>query len=133
MKKPDFHAFVVALRVNETIGMARFLAVVLIGIPLCAIGAGAFAQDTRPLAPTGFLMDAPAKAPVKKGRHKSVEAAGQSAQQNADAAEKAARLAEGRKKFFDRSMGFDSGESTSSPLTMTGGDNGLMPAMGMKF
>ena len=118
---------------KEAAGMARLLAVVLIGMPLCAFGAGAYAQDTQPLAPAGFSMDAPAKTPLKKSRHKSVEPAGQTAQQNADAAEKAARLAEGRKKFFDRSMGFDSGGSASSPITITGGDNGLMPAMGMKF
>ncbi len=113
--------------------MARFLAVVLIGLSLCAIGSGAFAQDTQPLAPAGFLMDAPAQTHIKKSRHKSVGPAERAAQQNADATEKAARLAEGRKKFFDRSMGFDSGGSTSSPVTMTGGEDGLTPAMGMKF
>ena len=48
--------------------------------------------------------------------------------------EKAAHLAEGRKKFFQRSMGFDNGTSYDSPVTLGGSSNGgLSPQMGLKF
>ena len=112
------------------IGMARLLAVFLIALPLCAIGAGSFAQEGRLLAPTGPSIGAPAKAHAGKSSHKSGAAAERTAQPNAEEPDKAARLAEGRKKFFEQSMGFDN--PRTGPVTL-GGDNGLTPAVGLKF
>lgn len=109
--------------------MARFLAAFLFAAPLCAIATIGSAQDDPILAPLNPSVGAPAKAHPRKSSHKSGGAVERAAQPNADGA---ARLAEGRKKFFEQSMGFDNGKSGSSPVTL-GGDNGLSPAMGLKF
>jgi hypothetical protein len=102
-------------------------------VSLCAFSAAGLAQDSPSPAPASPSLDAPAKAHAKKSAHKSVAAtgAGQSKQTSEDA-DKAARLAEGRKKFFERSMGFDNGPGSDSPVTL-GGSGGLTPAMGLKF
>ncbi|MGO8798945.1 MAG: hypothetical protein ACLQE9_02120 [Roseiarcus sp.] len=109
--------------------MARFLAAFVIAAPLCAIGSGGFAQDSQKLAPADPMFGA-AKAHAGKAARQSA-AAQRHAPPASEEAEKAARLAEGRKKFFEQSMGFDNGRS--SPVTLTGGDDGLSPTMGLKF
>jgi hypothetical protein len=110
-----------------------FIALPLV-VSLCGFSAAGLAQDSpSPPTPAAPALDAPAKAHAKKSAHKSVAAtgAGQSKQTSEDA-DKAARLAEGRKKFFERSMGFDNGPGSDSPVTL-GGSGGLTPAMGLKF
>jgi hypothetical protein len=98
---------------------------------LALAGAAAHAEDGAP--PSEAPIDAPkAPAKVKKAAHKNAAAKPGKSQQSAEEAEKAARLEEGRKKFFERSMGFDNGKGSDSPVTLQGG-NGLTPAMGMKF
>jgi hypothetical protein len=109
-----------------------FIALPLI-VSLCALSAAGLAQDNPSPAPANPSLDAPAKAHAKKNAHNSAArtSAGQSKQTSEDA-DKAARLAEGRKKFFERSMGFDNGTSSDSPVTL-GGSGGLTPAVGLKF
>lgn len=106
-----------------------------IGFPaallLCGLGSASFAQDSP--APAGadpFAAGAP-KAHVKKDASKKGGGALSTAQPSSQEAEKAARLAEGRKKFFEQSTGFDNGGS-DAPVTL-GGGNGLSPTAGFKF
>jgi hypothetical protein len=111
--------------------VTKFSLAIPLAIALGLAGAAAHAEDSAqlPEAP----IDAP-KAPVKaqKAAHKNAAAKPGKSQQSTEEAEKAARLEEGRKKFFQRSMGFDNGASSDSPVSLQGG-NGLTPAMGMKF
>jgi len=102
----------------------------LLALSLCLAGGTAFATDGAPAAQSA-PSDSAAKGQPKKGRHKEATKAAKS-QQSAEDAEKAARLEEGRKKFFQRSMGFDAGGGADSPVTLQGG-NGLTPSMGFKF
>jgi hypothetical protein len=109
--------------------MARLFVAFLVAVSLCSFGSVAFAQDSQPSAPADSPIVAPHKAHARNGDHKSV-AAQRTAQPNSDEADKAARLAEGRKKFFEQSMGFENGRS--SPVTL-GGENGFAPTMGLQF
>jgi len=94
----------------------------------------AVAQSDSTLANGDPAVAGAPKAHAKKPAHKSANAASSPAQPNSEAAEKAARLAAGRKKFFERSMGFDNGTSYDSPVTLgNGADGGLSPQMGVKF
>jgi hypothetical protein len=97
---------------------------------LCLLGSAGFAQDSISIAPADPAAGPVLKAPAKKSAHKSKDST-TAAKPMSEADEKAARLAEGRKKFFERSMGFDNGNS-DSPVTL-GGSNGLTPQMGVKF
>ena len=109
--------------------MTRSFLVLLLALSPCLAGADAFAQEIAPLVPS--ISDDAAKAAPKKSHHKSAATKPGKTQQSAEDAEKAARLEQGRKKFFERSMGFDNGGS-DSPVTLQGG-NGLTPAAGFKF
>jgi hypothetical protein len=115
-------------------GMARLRLGFLVGFSLCLLGSAAFAQsDQTPAKADPSAAGAP-KAPAKKSAHKNANAASSSARPTSEADEKAAHLAEGRKKFFERSMGFDNGTSYDSPVTLGGSSNGgLSPQMGVKF
>jgi hypothetical protein len=109
------------------------IARLLIVVPLIAAGAASYADDLAPLPG----LDQPAapdaaKPHAKKNAHKS--AAAKPAKPTSEEAEKAARIEEGRKKFFDQSMGFDNGGSSSnSNVTLTNENGAISPAMGMKF
>src|SRR5471030_632437 len=103
----------------------RFGLPIVFGI--CLLGSAGFAQDSITIAPLDPAAGPTLKAPAKKSAHKS-KASTVAVQPTSEADEKAARLAEGRKKFFERSMGFDNGGS-DSPVTL-GGSNGLTPQMG---
>jgi hypothetical protein len=110
--------------------VTRFSLVFALAFALGFPGAGAHAEDAAtPGAPID-ASQAPTKA--KKATHKNAAAKPGKSPQSAEEAEKAARLEEGRKKFFQRSMGFDNGGGSDNPVTLQGG-NGLTPAMGMKF
>jgi hypothetical protein len=113
--------------------LTPIIARLLIILPLVAAGATAYAEDLAPLpALDQPAADAPAKAHVKKAAHKA--AAAKPAKPTSEEADKAARLEEGRKKFFEQSMGFDNGGSSSnSSVTLTNDNGGISPAMGMKF
>jgi hypothetical protein len=99
----------------------RFLAVFFF---LHGLGLASFAQESHPLAPTD--------PPAKKILRKSVGQSQKTAKPSQEEADRAARLEEGRKKFFERSMGFDNGGSADAPITF-GGGNGLTPSTGFKF
>jgi hypothetical protein len=114
--------------------MARPRIGFLVGFSLCLLGSAAFAQSDQTPANTDPSAAGAPKAHAKKTVHKNASAASSPAQPNSEAADKAARLAEGRKKFFERSMGFDNGTSYDSPVTLgNGADGGLSPQMGVKF
>jgi hypothetical protein len=107
----------------------RFLAVFFF---LHGLGVASFAQESHPLAPADPPVAAPAKAPAKKIVRKSAGQAQRSAKPTQEEADRAARLEEGRKKFFERSMGFDNGGGADAPITF-GGGNGFSPSAGFKF
>ncbi len=107
----------------------------LLAIVLCfGFGLPGFAEDSPPPAAAGHAASEAPKAQAKKsGRKKTgssdLTLAPSSAPSSVEA-EKAARLAEGRKKFFEQSSGFDNGGAGGSPLSL--GPSGT-PAMGFKF
>ena len=111
--------------------MARLCIGFLLGLSLCFAGSAGFAQNVQGtiLEPS---FDQSPKTPVKKSAHKNRSSAASSAKPASEEAEKAARLAEGRKKFFERSMGFDNG--SSGPVTLdSGSGNGFTPGAAFKF
>jgi flagellar biosynthesis/type III secretory pathway protein FliH len=106
----------------------------LIIVPFVAVGASAYADDLAPLP--GLDQPAAAETAAKPHPKKNVRksAAAKPAKASSEDAEKAARIEEGRKKFFEQSMGFDNGGSSSnSNVTLTNENGGISPAMGMKF
>jgi len=108
--------------------MVRFLVPLLIAAPLF-VGAAAQAQNDAILPPVIPSIDAVPKTHAAGSAHKTA-AAHPSAKPNSEAADRAARVAEGRKKFFEKSMGFDNGEQGKITITNDGGGS---PAMGLKF
>lgn len=109
--------------------MVRFFVPLLIAAPFCASAVAGRAQDASILSPVIPSIAASAKPHPANGAHSNA-AAHRSGKPNSEESEKAARLAEGRKKFFDRSMGFDNGESSRITITDDGGGS---PAVGLKF
>jgi glucose/arabinose dehydrogenase len=111
--------------------MSRCSLALSLAVALSLGAAAAHSEDAAPLTPApSDASRAPTK-PAKKAAHKNVARKSES-QQSAEAADKAARLEEGRNKFFQRSMGFDNGGGSGSPVTLQG-ENGLSPSMGFKF
>ena len=111
--------------------MARISTGLLIALSLCALGSPSFAQDSpTPLHADGSIGDSP-KTHAKKNAHKNAAAASRTGPANSEEADKAARIAEGRKKFFEQSIGFDhSGDdATRVPITTSSG----MPGAAFKF
>jgi hypothetical protein len=117
-----------------------FLALLLTS-SVCAYGAAAYAQDVPTGVTFGSSTDeaakpaADAKPASKKSAHKdpAVHTAAHT-KQTPEEAERAAHIEEGRQKFFQRSMGFDNGKSSESPVTLqSDGAGGITPAMGLKF
>ena len=114
--------------------VTKFLLALLLTLSTCAYGAAACAQDV----PTGVTFGAStddAKPAAKKTPRKdgAVHTAAHS-KQTPEEAERAARIEEGRQKFFQRSMGFDNGKSSESPVTLhSDGGGGITPAVGLKF
>jgi hypothetical protein len=126
-----------------------------IGFPvvlfLCVLGSDGFAQNGQaPGAvdqPAGGSPKVPAKTTTNKtsvnkasapktgvreiDTHKNKSSPPGTAQPASEEAERAARLAEARKKFFEQSTGFDNKE-TDRTLSL-GGSNGLSPGLGFKF
>jgi hypothetical protein len=99
---------------------------------LCGLDAPGFAQESQSPAPADRPVAASGKAPAKKIVRKSVGQAQKTAKPTQEEADRAARLEEGRKKFFERSMGFDNGGGADAPITF-GGGNGFSPSAGFKF
>lgn len=98
----------------------------------CAFGCAGFAQTSvSPAEPD--QPAAAAKTHSKKSVHKKAGVAQSSPAQSglptSDEADKAARLAEGRKKFFEQSSGFED-NTASGPMSL---DHNGSPTMGMKF
>jgi hypothetical protein len=87
-------------------------------------GDAGFAQDIQS-PPTAI------QAPSKKSPKMAKGASRLTSQPASEEAEKAARLAEGRKKFFEQSSGFENGKS-DMPFSF-GGSGGATPSIGMKF
>jgi hypothetical protein len=114
------------------VDVARFRIGFLLALSLCTVGSASFAQSSREtiLAEPSFGQSP--KTPVKKSLHKNRSPALSAAKPTSEEDEKAARLAEGRKKFFERSMGFDNGSSSGSAVTLSTG-NGLSPGAAFKF
>jgi hypothetical protein len=131
-----------------------------IGFPvvlfLCVLGSDGFAQDAQAPAPVDQPAGGSPKVPAKTGEnktganktsenkasasktgvreidaHKNKNSPPRTAQPASEEAERAARLAEARKKFFEQSTGFDNKE-TDKTLSL-GGSNGLSPGLGFKF
>jgi hypothetical protein len=112
--------------------VARLRIGFLVALALCAFGSAGFAQDSQGTSLAEPSFDQSPKAAVKKSAHKNRNAAVSTAKPASEEAEKAARLAEGRKKFFERSMGFDNG--SSGPVTLdSGSGNGFTPGAAFKF
>jgi hypothetical protein len=113
-------------------GVARFCMGFLVCLSLCGLGSASFAQEMLAPSFADQSVSGSPKAHVRKSVHKNGNAqpTGPSASEES---EKAARLAEGRKKFFEQSMGFDNGHASESPITMGGDGHGLSPAAGFKF
>ncbi len=131
--------------------MARLRIGFLVILSLCVTGSPGFAQNSQAPTPAdqpaGGSLKAPAKTGVSKTSvpktsapktgvreidvHKNKSSASRTAQPTSEEAEKAASLAEARKKFFEQSTGFDSKDSDKPPAL--GGGNGLMPGVGFKF
>jgi hypothetical protein len=113
------------------VGVARFRMGFLVCLAFCGLGSASFAQEM--LAPSFADQSATGspKAHVRKSVHKNGNAQSTGASASEES-EKAARLAEGRKKFFEQSMGFDNGHASESPVTL-GNGNGLSPTTGFKF
>jgi hypothetical protein len=97
---------------------------------LCGLAAPGFAQESQ--SPASADPPASGKAPAKKIVRKSVGHAQKTVKPTQEEADRAARLEEGRKKFFERSMGFDNGGGADAPITF-GGGNGFSPSAGFKF
>jgi hypothetical protein len=100
---------------------------------LCVSGSAGFAQDSQSPANTDKPAGTDSKAPAKHSAHKKAAASPSTGKamslQSADEAEKAARLAEGRKKFFEQSQGFENNDA-GGPLSL---GNGGTPSAGFKF
>jgi hypothetical protein len=111
-----------------------FLAILLLS-GVCAFGPAALAQDVPTGVTFGPSPDDSKPAAAKKNTHKDSSAhTAAHAKQTPEEAEKAARIEEGRQKFFQRSMGFDNGKSSEGPVTLqSNGSGGITPAMGLKF
>jgi hypothetical protein len=107
-----------------------------LGVAVLAVIYGAttssFAQSASSVPDFDSAFGQNLKTPPKKGTQKDGAHSTKSAKQAPEDADKAARLEEGRKKFFERSMGFDNGPSTNSPITL-GGSGGLTPSFGGSF
>jgi hypothetical protein len=112
------------------IAVARLRAGLLVIFFIYGFGAVSFAQDSVSPATAAPSADGSLKAPGKKS-HKKASSAASTLDPSSDEAEKAARLAEGRKKFFEQSDGFEN-KNSDMPLSL-GGSNGATPTMGFKF
>jgi hypothetical protein len=121
-------AFAILLR---AVPVSSLIARLVVVAPLCAFGGAVFAQDLQPPPALDQPADSATKSHAKKTVHKTV--AGKSAKPTSEDSDKASRLEEGRKKFFERSMGFDNGSSGSSNVTLSNENGGISPAMGLKF
>ena len=97
---------------------------------ICAFGAASFAQNSVSPATAAPSTEGSLKASAKKS-HKKASSAVSTLGPSSEEAEKAARLAEGRKKFFEQSDGFEN-KNSDMPLSL-GGSNGMTPSMGFKF
>jgi hypothetical protein len=95
----------------------------------CGFGAAAFAQESQPPASPARPAAGPPAPQGKQSPHKKAGAARVTPAPNSGEAERAARLAEGRRKFFEQSTGFDN-KGSDSPFSM---GNGFTPSVGMKF
>jgi hypothetical protein len=129
--------FAVLFCISKSWGFAvtKYFLALLLTSSACVYGASAQAQDVPTGVTFGSSTDqakpaSDAKPAAKKSAHKDAA----HAKQTPEEAEKAARIEEGRKKFFQRSMGFDNGKSSESPVTLqSDGAGGITPAVGMKF
>jgi hypothetical protein len=115
--------------------MARLPTAVL-AVLFCSLsGAAAFAQTDEPGVHVDPAPDsapkADAKAKVKKSPHKT-KSTDQGVKPSSKEEDKAARLAEARKKFFEQSTGFEDPKSDKSDSPVNS-SNGFMPSMGFKF
>jgi hypothetical protein len=96
---------------------------------LCAFGFASFAQNAPSTSDVAPSKGASSKTASSKSLHKKAGAARLTVQPPNEDAEKAARLAEGRKKFFEQSSGFENNDSSGAlSLGKTGS-----PEMGLKF
>jgi len=117
------------------IAVARRQLRLLVLFCLCASGSAGFAQDSLSPANADKPAAAVTKAPAKHSAQKKAAApapapAGKGTNlQSAIEAEKAARLAEGRKKFFEQSDGFEN-QNSDMPLSLGSGGT---PSAAFKF
>jgi hypothetical protein len=82
------------------------------GVILCALACPVLAEDALTIPPLADTPKAQTKKPVPP--KKKTPAAPSTSLNSTEDAEAAARLAEGRKKFFERSQGFTDGTPASS-------------------
>jgi hypothetical protein len=112
------------------IAVARLRLRLLVISFICAFGSASFAQNSLSPPTADQSTGGSLKAPGKRS-HKKASSAVSTLKPASEDAEKAARLAEGRKKFFEQSSGFDN-KNSDMPLSL-GGSNGMTPSMGFKF
>ena len=115
------------------IAVARRQLRLLVLFCLCASGSAGYAQDSLSPAnadkPAAAVTKAPAKHSAQKKTAASAPAGKGTNLQSAIEAEKAARLAEGRKKFFEQSDGFEN-QNSDMPLSLGSGGT---PSAAFKF
>jgi hypothetical protein len=108
--------------------VARLSISLLIIALFCTFGFDSFAQSSVTLGDPDQPIAASPTAPAKKSPRKKASIDRSTPQPSSEEAEKAARLAEGRKKFFDQSSGFENNGS-DNPVSLSGGN----PSVGFKF
>jgi hypothetical protein len=114
------------------ITVARLRSGFLVIVLSCGLGFASFAQESPPpgaATPSAAAPTAASKAHGAKTPRKKAGAAHLTVAPSSEEAERAARLAEGRKKFFEQSSGFENGK-LDMPLSLGAGG---APAVGMKF
>jgi hypothetical protein len=125
------------MRLNRGQNVTRIGQFFSIGLFCLAIVNPVWAQDgagpaTGTPAHANQTAGKPAKAHAKASAHRGKDAGAQVSQPNFEEADKAKRLEEGRKKFFEQSSGFDSKDSADK-FHLGGSNGGFSPGMGFKF
>ena len=103
----------------------------LVALSICVAASAGFAQTGQAPAKADRPVAKHSAAHAKKHVHKKTSSALSGLQPAPEDAEKAARLNEGRKKFFEQSTGFDNSD-TDAPGSV-GGSGGFTPGIGLKF
>ena len=114
--------------------MNRARAILLSVLPFWALSAASHAEGAKtPADGVSWTV-----APVEKAVPKKKNSVQQNSKASSGDADKAARIEEGRKKFFEQSSGFDNSTRWNSPTAggsaaPNGGGGDFKPGMGFNF